>query len=1005
MKKACTLAMFLVFTVLATISVQADSVTVDSEVAYDGAVQIDGTVVWDAQNLHAGNEDVYLQCLTAGVIKFQLPTLPENIFIDKVTLVLNCDGRDIATSLGLKQGDSNYPNGPFFQLQHYTYDNNVVLCTNDATDTRVENSGDIDVAAPWGVKSLDVTNAVHADLDAGYTYTSYRIQATDYTGRLLTTADLTAFSGYLTSFFGAGSGGYKPYLKIDYSSIRTVDVSAGQIQGIWPDTVNSVEEGGYPFVRVVNNDTANKSYQWMMLDLGSSQYVTSFTMTNRLDMGTLFNVAQVEVYVSPQEGNQGFDPHRVSNYTTCVFSGIPTLDSYLAGVKRTISVNASQRYFLFKIVSNYRGYYGFPDLTTIADFSDLEAVSQIDVSAGKIYGLDGDTVEPVTETENDYIHFRAFNRDYPNKTDECFLLDMGQIRKVTSLMIANRCDIGSLYNVGQVQVYVAPDETAESFDPFSSSSYTRSVFSGLASPENYTQSLRRTVDITDSARRYFMIKIVSNLFSYYGVSVNQYADFDDIRAMPEPMPMGWYDSATDPTYYVNEMANGGTKVILAYTTGADAETLATYLNNAKAAGVKVILELPRSDVSNQNVTALSDFIKTYRNYSAVDGWYIWDEPSPSQYQFCKTAYDTIRENSSKPAFLCFAGNNDNLISFADAYDVLVYDFYPCKTGESEFTGSDTFMTVMDSVNSKAGQAGKLWWPVLQGVGQVSNQTWNLRLPTFNESRFMTYYCVDKNASGYLNFYYPFCKMTTATPSDPYPDSGQQWLTDVFPTVFGEINTLAPALAAGRLSASFISDNSSKVNSSLWQDPNTGSYYLIAVNTATTTGNATFTLAMPDVKIGEVQPLFENRQPISFSGNNFSDSFSQYHVHVYKLTFVAATKVPGDANGDWMVDVGDLGILAANYGTATGATWAKGDFNGDGAVDVGDLGILAAHYGTGSNATFDFSTDYVKAFGTTVVEDSTGDTADETGSSVCSGLGLPLVAGVMLLGLMLVKLEE
>ncbi|MCK4624148.1 MAG: PEP-CTERM sorting domain-containing protein [Phycisphaerae bacterium] len=54
---------------------------------------------------------------------------------------------------------------------------------------------------------------------------------------------------------------------------------------------------------------------------------------------------------------------------------------------------------------------------------------------------------------------------------------------------------------------------------------------------------------------------------------------------------------------------------------------------------------------------------------------------------------------------------------------------------------------------------------------------------------------------------------------------------------------------------------------------------------------------------------------------------------------------GDANADSAVNVGDLGILAANYGTENGMKWADGDFNGDGAVNVGDLGILAANYGS------------------------------------------------------------
>ncbi len=56
-------------------------------------------------------------------------------------------------------------------------------------------------------------------------------------------------------------------------------------------------------------------------------------------------------------------------------------------------------------------------------------------------------------------------------------------------------------------------------------------------------------------------------------------------------------------------------------------------------------------------------------------------------------------------------------------------------------------------------------------------------------------------------------------------------------------------------------------------------------------------------------------------------------------------VPGDANGDGIVDVTDLGILATHYGTVGGATWAEADFTGEGTVDVSDLGILATNYGT------------------------------------------------------------
>ena len=119
-------------------------------------------------------------------------------------------------------------------------------------------------------------------------------------------------------------------------------------------------------------------------------------------------------------------------------------------------------------------------------------------------------------------------------------------------------------------------------------------------------------------------------------------------------------------------------------------------------------------------------------------------------------------------------------------------------------------------------------------------------------------------------------------------------------------------------------------------------------------------------------------------------------------------IPGDANKDGMVNVGDLGILAANDGrnlqtdrVASELWWSLGDFNLDGQVNVGDLGILAANYGQGVNAAADFEADYAKIFGTSAEEDS----ADETDGSICSALGLPLVIGLLLMGLMLMKLED
>ena len=155
--------------------------------------------------------------------------------------------------------------------------------------------------------------------------------------------------------------------------------------------------------------------------------------------------------------------------------------------------------------------------------------------------------------------------------------------------------------------------------------------------------------------------------------------------------------------------------------------------------------------------------------------------------------------------------------------------------------------------------------------------------------------------------------------------------------------------------------------------------------------------------GNAQQIVLGTDITADGGSVFYDNFK---VGTIVPTGTPVVLTPGDANKDGVVNVGDLGILAANYGrdlqaqgVAQAEWWGLGDFNGDGTVNVGDLGILAANYGSSGSS---FEADYAKVFGTAATEDE----SDETDSfSFCSGLGLPLIAGLMLMGLMMVKNEE
>lgn len=58
----------------------------------------------------------------------------------------------------------------------------------------------------------------------------------------------------------------------------------------------------------------------------------------------------------------------------------------------------------------------------------------------------------------------------------------------------------------------------------------------------------------------------------------------------------------------------------------------------------------------------------------------------------------------------------------------------------------------------------------------------------------------------------------------------------------------------------------------------------------------------------------------------------------------STPLPGDANGDDVVDRADLAILTSHYGMTDGASFADGDFNDDHRVSLADLLLLQKHFG-------------------------------------------------------------
>ena len=425
-------------------------------------------------------------------------------------------------------------------------------------------------------------------------------------------------------------------------------------------------------------------------------------------------------------------------------------------------------------------------------------------------------------------------------------------------------------------------------------------------------------------------------------------------------PVGWYDAMSSPGDVV-DIYYGGGNTILAYWSSAEPYIRQQYLREAEAGGIRVIVGIDETFINPTypvDVAGIIDLVNTYKDYPAVAGWYTADEPYWVQgISFAKMqlAYDTIKSVDTKPVFICFsepAIERNKAVEWATAYDHFLIDSYPARIGQPEFSGLDAeppeypyhnnWKLDMRRANEQSQIAGKPWWSIMEGWSNYEGETSTYRLPTYNETRFMNYYSLSENPTGLLHFTYYRTKNTVAHPGEAYPFDGPTWFDEVWTPQAAEITTLGPSLLNGKI-AGAVSDDTSDVRADVYYDPDTGKYYMITLNETTGSETTTFTLTLadpPGEKFISATPLFEGAQPvIPIIGDQFSDEFSQYEVHVYELT----TMLLGDANGSDAVSADDYGSVQGNFGD-TGVPGFPGDANGSGAVSADDYGSVQANFG-------------------------------------------------------------
>jgi hypothetical protein len=317
---------------------------------------------------------------------------------------------------------------------------------------------------------------------------------------------------------------------------------------------------------------------------------------------------------------------------------------------------------------------------------------------------------------------------------------------------------------------------------------------------------------------------------------------------------------------------------------------------------------------------------------------------------------------------------------------------------------------LETISSKAKAKGIPFWAFA-----LSSSHFDYPIPTLTHLRFQMFSNLAYGAQGlqYFTYFQPTFISAQVAPIDGNGNKTTAWY--VIQQMNAEIKGLSPVFLGATVQSvghtgslptgTTAYTNSAPINSLTTSGSsgavvsrlvNGSNNYLVVVNRDI---NNTMTLTITADATKNISAVSKNGTKTALTSGYLSRTVAPADIVILQWSNALT---PGDANGDGAVDVGDLGILAANYG-GSGKNWSQGDFNGDGLVDVGDLGILAANYGRGSSSSCDFDADYAKVFGTEST--ATDDTAEETGSSICSSLGLSLIAGLSMFGLILVKLEE
>ncbi|MEM7758546.1 MAG: hypothetical protein AAF298_10530 [Cyanobacteria bacterium P01_A01_bin.40] len=345
-------------------------------------------------------------------------------------------------------------------------------------------------------------------------------------------------------------------------------------------------------------------------------------------------------------------------------------------------------------------------------------------------------------------------------------------------------------------------------------------------------------------------------------------------SVPYNFPLGWYDSITNLDTPA-QIADQGMNLIMPYTGKHSVPEVKAYLDRAAAAGIMVMVEIPRIEVRRDHRWLITQFVKQLKNHPAVYGWYLFDEPEFTKMspRILERVYRAIKaEDPQHPVAMAF-GRLLYIRKYLKALDTVMYFKYPIMDNSPEFSGLEngTFSKLLNTATVIAQKPQDVWF-ILQGYGRdkYGRQTkFKRRLPTAAEARYMVYSGILAQADGL--FFWTHYR------------SQQQWIDSVLRPIIQELKNYLPAIENetfnSRLGNEIAVDNSS-IQARLYRNSTTQDLVLIAINHSNRKLNTAIAIK-ENIQVNSAQVL-SAKGSIDIYEGLLQDIFEPYGVNIYQL---------------------------------------------------------------------------------------------------------------------------